>query len=319
MKPWMLAVILLGVAMAWPGRAYCQSCSASMGTLNLGTISAVSPNNTDISGNLAISCTGFATPYVRVCANLGLPAGGGGWTARLVPGPSGSSMAYGMYKDSARTQPWTSVWDSISNSYPVDIQLNSGAGAVNLPFYARVPGNQPTLLAGNYSSTFTVNDATIGYVNYQTSPPECSTSMYAAGFPFTVQATVAADCLISATDANFGSLGLITSTVAVLGTITTTCTGGTTYAVSINAGKGTGATVASRLLTRTGGSNTLKYNIYLDGTYKQIWGDGSNGTYNRPSTGTGTAQVATYYAVMAPQPAATPGTYTDQLIATVTF
>ena len=319
MKPWMLVVILLAAALAWPGRAFCQSCSASMGTLNLGTVSAVSQNNTDISGNLAISCTGFATPYVLVCANLGLPAGGGGWASRVLPGPSGSSLAYAMYKDSARTQPWTSVWDSISNSNAVSIQLNSGAGAVNLPFYARVPGNQPTLLAGNYSSTFTVNDATIGYVNYQTSPPACSTSMYAAGFPFTVQATVAADCLITATNANFGSLGLITSTVAALGTITTTCTSGTTYAVSINAGQGTGATVASRLLTRTGSTDTLRYNIYLDGTYKQIWGDGSNGTYTRPITGNGAAQPATYYAVLAPQAGVKPGVYIDQLIATVTF
>jgi spore coat protein U-like protein len=321
MKPWMLAVILLAVALAWPGRALSQSCNGSIGTLDFGTVSAVSPNNTDVSGNLSISCSGFGgTPYVRVCANLGLPASGGTWGARLVSGMSSpTGLAYTIYKDAARTQTWTSVWDSPTQSNSIDIQLASGAALANLPVYARVPGNQSTVPAGSYSSTFGVNDATIAYVGYTSSPPACSSSSYATGFIFTVQATVAADCLITATNANLGSVGLITSTVAVPGTITTMCTFGTTYAVSINAGQGTGATVASRLLTRTGGTDTLRYNIYLDGAYKQIWGDGSHGTYTRPATGIGLAQVNTYYAVLAPQPGVKPGTYTDQLIATVTF
>jgi spore coat protein U-like protein len=321
MKPWMLAVMVLAVALTWSGRAFSQSCNGSMGTLNFGTVSAVSPNNTDVSGNLSISCSGFGgTPYVRVCANLGLPASGGTWGARLVPGSSSPiSLAYTIYKDSARTQTWTSVWDSPTQSNSIDIQLVAGTALANLPVYARVPGNQSTVPAGSYSSNFGVNDATVAYVGYTSNPPACSSSFYATGFTFTVQATVASDCLITATNANLGSIGLITNTVAVPGTITTTCTNGTTYSVSINAGQGTGATVASRLLTRTGSTDTLRYNIYLDGAYKQIWGDGSNGTYTRPSTGVGTAQANTYYAVLAPQPGVKPGTYTDQLIATVTF
>src|SRR5580658_8362525 len=161
MKPWMLAVMLLAVALTWSGRAFSQTCTGSMSAINFGTVSAVSPNNTDVSGNLSISCTGFGgTPYVLVCANLGLPAGGGGWTARVLPGPSGSNLAYALYKDSARTQTWTSVWDSSTQSNAVDITLNSGAGAANLPVYARAPGSQSTLLAGSYSSTFTTNDGT---------------------------------------------------------------------------------------------------------------------------------------------------------------
>jgi spore coat protein U-like protein len=319
MKPWMLVVILLAVALAWPGRAFSQSCSGSMGTINLGTVSAVSPNNTDVSGNLSISCTGFATPYVLVCANLGLPAGGGSWTARVVPGPSGSSLRYAIYKDSARTQTWTSAWDSASQSNAVDIQLKSGAGAAALPLYARVPGSQSTVLSGSYSSPFTVNDATVGYVGYTSSPPACSSSLPASGFTFAVQATVAADCLITATNANLGSIGLITSIVAVPGTITTTCSSGSSYTMTINAGQGAGATVASRRLTHTGGTDTLKYNIYIDGAYTLIWGDGTNGTYNIQGTGTGTAKVTTYYAAIAPQSGVTPGTYSDQLIATISF
>jgi spore coat protein U-like protein len=319
MKSWILAVMLLAVMLTWPGRAFSQSCNGSMGAIKFGTVSTVAPNNTDVAGDLSISCTGFATPYVLVCANFGVPASGGSWTARVLPGPSSSKLAYAIYKDSARTQPWTSVWDSASRSNSVIIQLKSGAGAAMLPFYARVPGSQPTVVAGSYSSTFTANDATLNYAGYASNPPACSNLLPVSGFVFTAQATVFADCLITATNANLGSIGLITNTVAVAGTITTTCSSGSSYTIAINAGQGTGATVASRLLTRTGGTDTLRYNIYLDAAYKQIWGDGSNGTYTRPATGIGTSQVNTYYAVLAPQPGVKPGTYTDQLIATVTF
>jgi spore coat protein U-like protein len=76
---------------------------------------------------------------------------------------------------------------------------------------------------------------------------------------------------------------------------------------------------ASRLLTLTGGTETLKYNIFDNAAYTLIWGDGTHGTYNIQATGTGKAQPVTYSAALAPQPGVTPGTHTDQLIATVAF
>jgi spore coat protein U-like protein len=108
------------------------------------------------------------------------------------------------------------------------------------------------------------------------------------------------------------------------------CTNTTPYSVSLNGGN-TG-TIAQRLLVSSGVN--VNYNLYTDNTYGTIWGDGTTGktvglngsTVVQSSggtlggAGTGATQTLTIYGqVAAPQAAVAPGTYTDNIIATVNF
>lgn len=134
---------------------------------------------------------------------------------------------------------------------------------------------------------------------------------------FQVTATVPDECIISATDLAFGNYS-VTVGAAVDGTtsLSVTCSGGTSYVVSLNAGTGAGASVAVRKMTS--GANTLNYSLYQNAARTQVWGE-TSGTDTVAGTGTGSAQSITVYGrIAASQPAAA-GSYADTVTATVTF
>src|SRR3954447_24989016 len=75
---------------------------------------------------------------------------------------------------------------------------------------------------------------------------------------FAVQATITATCTInSASTLNFGTQAVLSANVDQTSTIQVTCSNTTPYNIGLDAGAGTGATVAARKLTS--GSNTLNY------------------------------------------------------------
>ena len=69
----------------------------------------------------------------------------------------------------------------------------------------------------------------------------------------------------------------------------------------------------------------LSYNLYTDGTYGTVWGDGGAGTSTVAANGTGmaVANIGTSEVFgripLAAAEAAAPGTYTDQVLVTVVF
>ncbi|PXV54706.1 Spore coat protein U (SCPU) domain-containing protein [Dyella jiangningensis] len=318
-RPWWIAVLVLSLCMMAPA-AWAQSCSGSMANMNFGSFSSISPAGATATGNVNINCSGFATPYARVCVSMGLPANSGTWSARTLPGPSGATLSWTIYQDADFTKPWTSVYDQngIYANY-VDIPLSSGTGAAVLPYYAKVPGNQG-VPAGGYAVTFGTNDAMLSYAGFSSNPPACTTALSSAGrFTFTVNATVISDCLISATNIDFGQVGLITIPANSTGTITTTCNKTTAYSVSLDAGAGAGSSVSSRKLTRNGGNETLAYALYTDAARTRPWGDGSSGTTTVSGTGNGAAQTSTIYASLLAPAAVPAGVYVDTVIATVTY
>jgi spore coat protein U-like protein len=110
---------------------------------------------------------------------------------------------------------------------------------------------------------------------------------------FAVSATVAANCLVTAGDIDFGDYEGVadkddTSTVGVR------CTNGTAYTVELNAGIGAGATFATRYMSQ--GADKLAYSLYTDGAHANVWGDGTGGSATNGGTGTGMslAKIANY-------------------------
>lgn len=134
---------------------------------------------------------------------------------------------------------------------------------------------------------------------------------------FTVQVAITASCTInSAATLNFGSQGVFTANVDQTSTLQVQCTNTTPYNIGLNAGTGTGATVAVRKLTS--GSTTVNYSLYSDSGRATVWGN-TVGTDTVAATGNGAAQSYTVYGRIPTQTTPAPGTYTDTITVTVTY
>jgi spore coat protein U-like protein len=134
---------------------------------------------------------------------------------------------------------------------------------------------------------------------------------------FTVQVTIVATCTInSASTLNFGSQGIFTANVDQTSTIQIQCTNTTPYTIGLDAGVGTGATVAVRKMTS--GGATVNYTLYSDSGRTTVWGT-TIGTNTVAATGSGAAQSYTVYGRIPAQTTPAPGTYNDTVTVTVTY
>ena len=134
---------------------------------------------------------------------------------------------------------------------------------------------------------------------------------------FTVQITITASCVInSASTLNFGGQGVLTANVDNTWTIQVQCTNTTPYNIGLDAGTGTGATVAVRKMTN--GANTITYSLYSDSGHTTVWGN-TVGTNTVAATGSGASQSYTVYGRVTAQTTPAPATYTDTVTVTVTY
>ena len=140
---------------------------------------------------------------------------------------------------------------------------------------------------------------------------------------FQVTATVLNNCIISSTNIAFGNYDP-TSTAATTaqGNVSARCTKGDVVYVELGQGlnPGAGSTAAVPVRQMKSGTNLLPYDIYTTSGGTTEWG---TGTANRPASQTSTSVLTalnfpTYGSV--PAGADVPaGSYTDSVIATVTY
>jgi len=134
---------------------------------------------------------------------------------------------------------------------------------------------------------------------------------------FNVQVTLTASCTInSASTLNFGSQGVLIANVDQTSTLQVQCTNTTPYNIGLDAGAGTGATVAVRKMT--GGGNTVNYSLYSDTGRTTVWGN-TVGTNTIAAIGNGSSQSYTIYGRVPPQTTPAPATYSDTVTVTVTY
>jgi spore coat protein U-like protein len=132
-----------------------------------------------------------------------------------------------------------------------------------------------------------------------------------------VSATVLSSCGVTALPLAFGTYSPTQSTnTTAQTTVVVTCTNGTPYNVGLNAGGGTGATVASRKLTS--GSNLLTYSLYSDTGYSTVWGN-TIGTNTVTGTGTGLSQTINVYGSITALQTVPAGSYTDSVTVSLTY
>lgn len=135
--------------------------------------------------------------------------------------------------------------------------------------------------------------------------------------PMAVQMTITASCTInSASTLNFGSSGVIAANVDQTSTVQVQCTNTTPYNIGLDAGTGTGATVAARKMTN--GAGTITYSLYSDSGRTTVWGN-TIGTNTVSATGSGAAQSYTVYGRVPAQSTPAPAVYTDTVTVTVTY
>lgn len=131
-----------------------------------------------------------------------------------------------------------------------------------------------------------------------------------------VSATVLNFCTVAALPLAFGNYGAVqldgTTTVTVL------CTTGTSYAVGLDAGSGTGASVSARKMTVALGTETLNYTLYSDSGRSTVWGN-TAGTNVVTGTGSGVLQTLTVYGRINGSQYTTAGVYADVVQVTLTY
>jgi len=128
----------------------------------------------------------------------------------------------------------------------------------------------------------------------------------------------AVNCNVVSASLNFGTYDPITSLTdkTVLGDIQINCNGAVAVTIRLAVGQGT---FSSRTMSSSG--HTVKYNVYADAGYTQVWGDGTSGTVTVPFTfsASGTQTIAVYGKIPKGQTSSIPGTYTATPQVTVSW
>ena len=136
-----------------------------------------------------------------------------------------------------------------------------------------------------------------------------------------VTATIIANCTISTSALAFGNYDPVGANAAANldsnATLTTVCTTGSSPTIALDQGanQAAGSTAAVPLRQLASGINRLSYSIYSDATRLLIWGSTGVAT----PTATGTAQTNTVYGRISSGQNKPAGSYTDTVVATVTF
>lgn len=137
---------------------------------------------------------------------------------------------------------------------------------------------------------------------------------------FQVTATVADACTIVASNHDFGiyQATSLADNINGLSTVTATCTLGALYQIGLDVGAGVGATVGTRKMIRTGGSELLNYSLYQTADRLTVFGN-SLGLDTLPAVGTGLAVGHPVYGKIPASQNVPAGGYSDTITATINF
>lgn len=318
------AIMLLAPA------ANAQSCSVSAASGNYGSVDILSGNSVDTTSSFTVNCSGCLSVLgctYNVCIQFDQGSPNSNSTIRYM-GSGSNTIQHELYSDAARTQVWGSWGYGASQYGTAGVSLNLtipflSSASQNYTVYGRLKAGQQTAIPGTY--TWSTTSPAIAGAGYLLVSPNCSANpgnfANAGSSPWV--ATILANCHLSATPLNFGSASLLTSNVDATGTLTVQCTNTTPYSISLD--NGANASGSQRRMLN-GASNYISYNLYTDAARSSAWttttsassctGGGASCVLG---TGTGSNQNITVYGRVPPQAGPAVGTYSDTVIATITF
>jgi Uncharacterized secreted protein len=126
-------------------------------------------------------------------------------------------------------------------------------------------------------------------------------------------------CTISATSVNFGSYNVFNgSPTDSTGTLTYRCNG-SAHNITIGLTQGAGASFNQRQMQK--GSESLTYNLFVDASRTNIWGDGTGGTsvYSIANPPNNTNVNLTVYGRVTAGQDVSAGTFSDTVTAVINF
>lgn len=139
-----------------------------------------------------------------------------------------------------------------------------------------------------------------------------------------ISATVSANCTIDAGSVDFGAYDPVSANASspldATGTISVTCTSGAAATITLGQGDNadSGSSDAAPLRRMSdGASDFLSYALFSDSGYTTTWGN--DASVDVDVTGTGSAENLTVYGRVAAGQNVPAGTFTDTVVATVTF
>lgn len=149
--------------------------------------------------------------------------------------------------------------------------------------------------------------------------PTISGAITTKTLTFDVTLKIIADCVIATNPLDFGqSQGVLNTAVNQTSQLQVTCTNTTPYNIGLNAGTGTGSTIAARVMSGTGANtSTVGFNLYQTAGATN-WGN-TSGSDTKSGIGNGTTQSLTVYGTIPVQTTPQPDTYKSTITATVYF
>ncbi|MDB4235661.1 spore coat U domain-containing protein [bacterium] len=129
------------------------SCSLTAGTLAFGTYSSILDADHDAAGTIVSTCTNGAGVKIKLglgtASDVDTPLSN---PIRNLTGDNLDVLTYGLFRDSARTLPWSST--------DATIVADIGSGMEKTyNIYGRIDKLQSTAIGGNYSDTVEITMA----------------------------------------------------------------------------------------------------------------------------------------------------------------
>lgn len=310
------AVVIILVLL--PSLARAQSCTGTVTDMNFGLIDTLSATAATATATLNMNCTGGVV-RILFCPHIGAGSGGATSAAARQMASGANSLNYQLYSDPGMSVAWGSyTWAYASRPPPqvlVPILIGNASGSATI--YARVTGGQSAVPPGTYQSIFSGIHVEFRYQN-DLLGNSCNTGfgLTAPDPTFTINATVAANCLVATQNIDFGSKGVLDANADATGQVSVTCTPSTAYTVSLNGGT-TGGTPTNRKMSK--GGERVTYGLYKDAARSQPWGDAGTPGSTVAGTGTGLAQPLIVYGRVPPQTTPSAGVYTDTVVVTITY
>ena len=314
--------LVAGAGLAIAAQACAQSCSATVPAGNYGNVDILSGGAVDTSANFTISCTGNKNQTVRLCIDIsyGNTVGGAGVVRALVNGTL--NLLHDIYSDAARSSQW-GAWGGPSLLFPFgaggiqrDLALGAaGSASLVLTMYGRIAASQQTVPPGTYAWS----TASPGFSYFYGTAAACpsGTLSFRGGVGSDVwQATILPNCLVTASNVDFGASGVLAATIDAQGAITARCTSGTPYTVQLNGGLSGATDPTLRKMTKA--LESVTYGLYLDAARSLPFGS-ALGTNTASGTGTGLAQTIAVYGRVPAQTTPSAGAYADTITVTLTY
>jgi len=304
-----------------PDRAAAQgTCSATSTDIIFGNVDTLTTNATLTTGTITVTCnvTFSALGSRSLTVRLGPGSGGTSGGTRFMQSPgTQTSLGYQLFSDAARTQ----VFGGLGSVGGQGITFSgasflsaSGTSVIPITVYGRIPGNQTGVTPGAYASAY--QPPLDIRIDWQI----CNLILLCAsgtiGEPFTVRAQVQPNCLVAATDLDFGTAGVLSGAINASSQIEVRCTANSPYQIGLDDGLYATGPLGRRMQGASG--NFVAYELFRDAIRTQPWGATGSGL-SQSGTGGGVGQVFQVFGRVPAQTTPPAGTYRDTVIVTVTY